>query len=242
MNQRTAPPLVESKGSSLRAGVRRRMMQVGVSLLVEASALFLSAGRLRWGAGWAFVAHYLGVVGVNSVTLLRRDPELIAERSRLLANTKAFDLVLAPFLVLSTLGTVVAAGLDNRFRWTGRLPRAVAVAGNLLMAAGYGLTSWAMASNRYFSTAVRIQKERGQVVETGGPYSMVRHPGYVGAVASNLATPLLLGSRWALIPAGIAAALYVVRTVLEDRTLRRELEGYEGYARRVRYRLIPGVW
>ena len=104
------------------------------------------------------------------------------------------------------------------------------------------LFTWAMISNRNFSTLVRIQTERGHEVARGGPYRYVRHPGYVGYMASYVATPFLFGSFWALIPSGLSMGLFVVRTVLEDRTLLKELPGYEEYARTVRYRLFPGIW
>ena len=99
-----------------------------------------------------------------------------------------------------------------------------------------------MAANAFFSMVVRIQEDRGHAVATGGPYRYVRHPGYVGMMLSLLGTPLLLGSLWALVPAGLATCLYVVRTALEDRTLQEELEGYKDYAGQVRRRLLPGVW
>jgi len=99
-----------------------------------------------------------------------------------------------------------------------------------------------MQANRFFSAVVRIQEERGHAVASGGPYRFVRHPGYVGMIAQFLVTPLTLGSLWALMPAGIAVGLYVWRTALEDRTLREELAGYQDYAARVRYRLLPGIW
>jgi protein-S-isoprenylcysteine O-methyltransferase Ste14 len=105
-----------------------------------------------------------------------------------------------------------------------------------------GLFTWAMVSNPFFSTMVRIQTDRGQTVATGGPYRWVRHPGYVGYILSAVSTALLLGSLWALVPAVLTGVLLVVRTALEDRTLLEELEGYEEYARQVRYRLVPGVW
>jgi protein-S-isoprenylcysteine O-methyltransferase Ste14 len=89
---------------------------------------------------------------------------------------------------------------------------------------------------------VRIQTDRGHTVATGGPYRFVRHPGYAGGLALTLATPFLLGSWPALIPAVALMGILVVRTVLEDRTLRRELPGYVEYAGRVRYRLLPGIW
>jgi protein-S-isoprenylcysteine O-methyltransferase Ste14 len=101
-----------------------------------------------------------------------------------------------------------------------------------------------MASFAFFAEGVRIQQERGHTVTTGGPYRYVRHPGYVGATrsVSQAATPLLLGSVWALIPTAASAALYVIRTYLEDKTLREELPGYEAYTQQTRYRLRPGVW
>ena len=99
-----------------------------------------------------------------------------------------------------------------------------------------------MASNRFFSSVVRIQKDRGHTVVTGGPYQFVRHPGYVGGILSALGTALLLGSWWAFVPTGLLVCVIVVRTALEDRTLQAELEGYRDYAGRVRYRLLPGIW
>ena len=97
-------------------------------------------------------------------------------------------------------------------------------------------------SNRFFSTMVRIQADRGQTVATAGPYRYVRHPGYVGYSVSFFGMALALGSLWALVPAVLMACLLVVRTALEDRTLQDELAGYTDYARQVRYRLLPGIW
>jgi protein-S-isoprenylcysteine O-methyltransferase Ste14 len=99
-----------------------------------------------------------------------------------------------------------------------------------------------MVENEYFSAVARIQKDRGQNVVSSGPYRVVRHPSYAGALLASLAQPFMLSTLWALIPAGATAAALVVRTYLEDRMLRRELAGYQGYAERTRYRLIPGVW
>jgi len=107
---------------------------------------------------------------------------------------------------------------------------------------GNALFSWAMISNYFFSTSVRIQFDRNRTVATGGPYCYVRHPGYVGFIVFNLAAPLILGSFWALIPAGITTVLFILRTAFEDRTLLEELEGYKEYAEKVQYRLLPGIW
>jgi protein-S-isoprenylcysteine O-methyltransferase Ste14 len=110
------------------------------------------------------------------------------------------------------------------------------------LAVGLGLGGWAMLANAYFSTAVRIQSDRGQTVCRSGPYRFVRHPGYVGFMLQSLGTPLLLGSSWALIPGITAVALMAIRTSWEDRMLQAELPGYPDYAQQVRYRLVPGIW
>jgi protein-S-isoprenylcysteine O-methyltransferase Ste14 len=99
-----------------------------------------------------------------------------------------------------------------------------------------------MIANTYFSTAVRIQSDRGQTVCRTGPYRFVRHPGYVGFILQSFGTPILLGSTWALIPGVAAAAILVIRTSLEDRMLQAELTGYREYVQEVRYRLVPRIW
>jgi len=135
----------------------------------------------------------------------------------------------------------VVAGLDVR-AGTATLPWVWFDVGvGLLVSAGiFGL--WAMVTNEHFEQFVRIQTERGHRVVSSGPYRFVRHPGYVSAILGALATPLILGSARTFVPAGLVALLFVVRTALEDRTLRRELEGYSDYAQRTRYRLLPGAW
>jgi protein-S-isoprenylcysteine O-methyltransferase Ste14 len=118
----------------------------------------------------------------------------------------------------------------------------VQIAALLALISGYLLAVWAMLANRFFSAYVRIQGDRGQSVVTDGPYRGVRHPAYAGGLISNLALPIMLGSLWALIPALLGAISMIVRTALEDRTLQAELPGYAEYARKTRYRLLPGVW
>jgi protein-S-isoprenylcysteine O-methyltransferase Ste14 len=99
-----------------------------------------------------------------------------------------------------------------------------------------------MSSNPYFSTTVRIQAERNHAVTNSGPYSLVRHPGYLGAILFDFVAPLALASWWAYLPALLTSVLIIVRTKLEDSTLQRELPGYVEYSASVRYRLFPGVW
>lgn len=134
------------------------------------------------------------------------------------------------------------AALDVRFGWTANLGLEWHVAGGVLFAAGLALFGWAMITNAYFSTAVRIQSDRGQTVCRTGPYRLVRHPGYSGTLLQSIGMPLLLGSWWALIPGLLAAASMTVRTAFEDRLLQSELPGYMAFAHEVRSRLIPGIW
>jgi protein-S-isoprenylcysteine O-methyltransferase Ste14 len=135
----------------------------------------------------------------------------------------------------------MVAGLDERFGWTD-VPLLLQLLAALLLVLANALVVWAMASNRFFAVTVRIQEERGHDVVTQGAYRLVRHPAYLAFLLMGLATPPLLDSWWAAIPALLGSAGMVVRTALEDRTLRRELPGYEAYAEQVRYRLLPGVW
>lgn len=225
----------------LKAGVAKRLTQLGGLLVVYGLLLFLPAGRLDWPWAWGMLGLYVTMVAANAVVLLRVNPELIARRAEG-AGQKGWDRVLTSVWALMGLAGLVAAGLDQRLGWTGPLP----VAGHAAGAVGYGLGaalfSWAMAVNAYFSTVVRVQADRGHTVCTTGPYRFVRHRGYVGAILQALAAPLLLGSLWALVPGVLSAGLIVTRTVLEDRTLRAELPGYADYSRAVRYRLLPGLW
>ncbi|MGA7305464.1 MAG: isoprenylcysteine carboxylmethyltransferase family protein, partial [Rhodothermales bacterium] len=116
------------------------------------------------------------------------------------------------------------------------------VLGFILISLGYSFAVWAVVENRFFSTTVRIQTDRGHVVCDSGPYRIVRHPGYAGNILPLLGIVPALGSVWTLIPAAVALIIMVIRTVLEDRTLQEELPGYREYARRVHYRLIPGIY
>jgi protein-S-isoprenylcysteine O-methyltransferase Ste14 len=234
----THTPVEPSSGKDMSGAVARRMRQVVVTYLILAAILFISAGRLNWGWAWAYLGVSLGILLINALIL---PPELIAERGQ--ANkedVKDWDKTLTSLAALPTLGVPIVAGLDERWGWSAQLAPAVHILGLALFLLGQGLFSWAMASNKHFSTAVRIQQ--GHTVASSGPYRYVRHPGYTGYIVSFVAMALALGSLWAIIPAGLIACLFVARTALEDRALQDELAGYKDYARRVRYRLLPGVW
>ncbi|TEU16366.1 MAG: isoprenylcysteine carboxylmethyltransferase family protein, partial [Anaerolineales bacterium] len=177
--------------------------------------------------------------------LIPTNPDLVVERAQS-RGKRDLDRALAGVMALyGPAGICIVAGLDVRFGWSAcatGIPPALLIAALAIAVLGSLLTTWAMASNRFFYGVLRIAKDRGHTVATSGPYRYVRHPGYVGAIAFDLATPLILGSPWALIPAGLTTCIIILRTVLEDRTLQDELDGYQDYAGQVRYRLLPGVW
>jgi protein-S-isoprenylcysteine O-methyltransferase Ste14 len=143
---------------------------------------------------------------------------------------------------LALVACYIVAGLNVRNEWTTGISPLFQVAALTIIVLGYALVVWTTAADAFFSLIVRIQKERGHTVATGRLYRFVRHPAYAGGVVLYFATPVMLGSLWALILGGLSALLMVVRTVLEDKMLLNELDGYKEYSRRVRYRLLPGVW
>ena len=220
----------------------RILLRLLAFVLILAAILFIAAGRLDWVMGWIYMAMY-ACVTVIAVLVVPLDPDLIAERTQIKEGVKEWDKRITVIgSVLYPLTILIVAGLDARFGWSPHIPLALQLAALLVAALGNLLSIWATAVNRFYGRFVRIQKERGHSVISDGPYRAIRHPGYLGQIIFSLASALALGSLWALIPCGLFALLLVVRTALEDRTLRDELEGYKAYTRRVRYRLIPYIW
>lgn len=213
-----------------------------LGLLGMGVALFWPAGRLDWWPGWAALAVMAAWIAAMAITLIRLNPGLLAERLGPRKGAKPWDTVIMSLLGLIQLARYIIAGLDQRYDWTGGLPAVAQLAALALCVLGYALVVWATASNAFFSQIVRIQSERGHTVVRGGPYRYVRHPAYIGAILFELAVPVLLASWPALIISGLSVLLLILRTALEDRTLQVELIGYAGYARQVRYRLLPGIW
>ena len=222
--------------------VRRRMIQVLLTFLIQAALLFTSAGTLIWPMVWVLQAEYLVIFLLNRYYFLRDKSELIAERGKPKQGVKKWDKTITAVIMPFNLSLLVIIGLDKRFIWSPVFPLTLQIIGLILIASGQLLFSWAMASNPFFSTLVRIQEDRGQIVAQQGPYRFVRHPGYVGYIVFTLAAPLALSSLWGFIPAGIISALLVLRTHLEDETLLVELEGYDQFSNQTKYRLIPSVW
>jgi protein-S-isoprenylcysteine O-methyltransferase Ste14 len=234
----------EREGKS-RGGLRARLRLIlGILvLLLYILALFLLAGRWDWVQGWVFIGLILMGQTSCALFLRRKSPELLRRRARIGEGTKPWDKVwLAGFMVLYLAIPCVAALDAGRYGWS-RMSPALWPVGAGLYIVFLAFVTWAMAENPFFEKTVRIQHDRNHRVVDTGPYRFLRHPGYTGVILSYiLPPPLLLGSWWALVPAGVTTGWFVLRTALEDRTLRKELDGYEEYANRVRYRLIPFVW
>jgi protein-S-isoprenylcysteine O-methyltransferase Ste14 len=231
---------VRQMKAEVKRGIIKGTIRVTMFYLLLGIIMFTVSGRLDWWQAWA----WLGIVVVEYIVMLAiLDPELIAERSGIKQDAKRWDIPLA--MLMSGLGTIIEmliASLDKRFAWTQPLPLYAETAGIVLFVTGCVVVTWSMYSNKFFGPLVRIQKDRGHTVCNSGPYRIIRHPGYLGAILTFIGTPLMLGTLWAFIPAGLIIVDVIVRTALEDKTLKEELEGYKDFAARVKYRLLPGVW
>jgi protein-S-isoprenylcysteine O-methyltransferase Ste14 len=214
---------------------------IGLPLALVA-LVFLPVGRIDWTPGWIFIAVLVAVFGLSALLLARVNPMIYRARSRFQPGTKKWDLILLAALFPAMIAEIPIATLDaGKMGWSA-VPQWVVIVGYVLLTGGIAVTTWAQAVNPFFEPGVRIQKERAQQVITSGPYRFVRHPGYAAAIVMFVGIPLALASWWGLLPAGLAIALLVVRTGLEDRLLQAELSGYSDYARRTRHRLVPGIW
>jgi protein-S-isoprenylcysteine O-methyltransferase Ste14 len=212
---------------------------------IQGTLIFVSAGRIDIFRVWCYlVVSCIGMFG-GIALVARADPELVNQRGiwKKTKGTKLWDkFLLSAYGLIGFYVLPVIAGLDvGRFRWSSLSWAFLAPAGALFLIASI-LIHWAMIVNTHFETTIRIQTDRNHQVITKGPYRFIRHPGYLGAILWALLTPLIIGSAYALIPAAIAALLLIIRTLLEDKTLRNELTGYSDYANTVKYRLLPGLW
>jgi protein-S-isoprenylcysteine O-methyltransferase Ste14 len=202
---------------------------------------FLSAGSFQHPFAWLYGGLGLGNVLFLALLLWQADG-LLSERSRTASNAKQWDRWLLRLQGILTIAGMTASGLDLRFNWLPVLPLWLRWVGTGILILGNIITGWSMRTNTFFSTHVRIQNERGHRVIDSGPYALVRHPGYLGIILTNLATGLMLGSWLGVGAALLILLLYLFRTAREDQTLQRELPGYADYALRTRYRLMPGIW
>ena len=230
---------------AVQTATQRQWISLVVVYLFIPLVLLFCGGDVGWWQAWVYSLLVVTAGIGGRIWAERRHPGLLAERQNIekMQSAKAWDKVLAPLMALSlSFPLVIVAGLDHRNGWSPGFPLWLIVLGFILISLGYAFASWALTENRFFSSTVRIQTDRGHVVCDSGPYRFVRHPGYAGNIPPLLGIVLALGSVWTLIPVSVALIIAVIRTALEDQTLLQELPGYRDYARRVHYRLMPGIY
>jgi len=230
---------------SVQTGPARQWIRLIVVYLLIPLVLLVCGGEYGWWQAWLYSLLIFAAGIGGRIWAERRHPGLLAERQSTenFKSAKTWDKVLAPLMALS-LGfpMVIVAGLDHRYGWSPAFPLWLILIGFILITLGYAFAAWALAENRFFFSVVRIRMDQGHLVCDSGPYRIVRHPGYAGNIPPLLGIVFALSSVWTLIPAVVALIIAVIRTGLEDQALQEELPGYREYARRVRFRLVPGIY
>jgi protein-S-isoprenylcysteine O-methyltransferase Ste14 len=225
-----------------RVAAKRMLARLLLGLGTLIALLFVPAGRWNWPQAWVFVLCFGVFLFVYAFWGLYKDPDQLQERSQVAQNVKRWDKSIMGVYAALLPMVFILAGIDaGRFGWSVVPAEMQAVAWAGLALAG-ALIFWVVTMNTFLSRHARIQADRGQVVVTSGPYRYVRHPMYLAILVSFICLAPALGSWYAAVPAFAIDALFVVRTAKEDKMLREELPGYQDYAQRVRFRLIPGVW
>jgi protein-S-isoprenylcysteine O-methyltransferase Ste14 len=227
-------------------------MSLGLNFVVQTivwfgfmgAIIFSAAGTTAYAGGWLYLGEMIAISVVFGLHMARVDPGLLRERLKPPVQKDqplADKLVLIPVLLLMFGGMGFMAADAARWRWS-MMPPSVQWAGCGLLLAAVLFIYWTMRTNSFAAPVVKIQKDRGQTVITTGPYAIVRHPMYFGALFYLAGTSLVLGSWWGLATVPILAVLFGIRIGIEEKTLRMGLGGYDDYARRVRWRLVPLIW
>ena len=229
----------------IKISTLRYLARLFLSLLAQAIIFFAAANQLDLPRAWLFFALTFLYYLLSFIILYWSNPNLIQHRggSAFREDSKQWDkYILLIYALLGVYGQFFVAGWDlGHVQWF-YLGWEYLVVGIILFIISDVLIVWAMVQNPFFEPTVRIQKERNQRVISNGPYRIVRHPGYLSGILWHLAMPLIFGSGLTLVYSLLIVVLLVVRTYLEDKTLQAELEGYQGYTRKTRHRLLPGVW
>jgi len=223
----------------------KALIGFGIYLLFAPIILFVSAGTLQWPLAWVFSGMSIILTIISRIVMFRLNPDLAQERGnfRNVEGVKPWDRVLSAIVGLyGNLAILIVAGLDRRNLWSLDVAPAVSWIAIVIGLLTFAFGTWALVENRFFSAVVRIQTDRGHTVCDTGPYRFVRHPGYLGGTIFYLAMPFILGTLWAMIPAGLTILVTIIRTALEDKTLQEELDGYKEFAQQTRYRLVPFIW
>jgi len=224
--------------STPRSLASRLILRSLISVIFVAALLFIPAGSLRYWQGWVFMAILFLPMPMTSIYFMKRDPQLVERRLRTEENITEQKTIIR-WIQLLAFGSSAIPGLDYRFGWS-RVPLWLTILSQLFVFAGYLITLWVMKENSFASRTVQV--EEGQRVISTGPYRLVRHPMYFGAVLMLLFTPLALGSWWALPGFLLVIPLIVLRLLNEEKMLRRDLPGYSDYCLRTRSRLLPLLW
>jgi len=206
--------------------------------------LFIS-GDWFWIEGWIFSIWFIVLCFTTIIYLYRKDPELLAERYRKpgTANQKAWDKYVVYGLLIGFIAWIVIMPLDaKRYGWTTDFPLWLKILGGIGLILSFFFFYRSYTDNTFVSPLVRIQAERKQQVVSTGVYGFVRHPMYLGGILMFIGTPLLLGSYFGIALGLIITVLLAFRTLGEEQMMLKELDGYEEYKRKVKYRFIPLIW
>jgi protein-S-isoprenylcysteine O-methyltransferase Ste14 len=212
-----------------------------VSRILVLILLLVASGDSHWPRAWLLFWLMVGMNIIFHMAVVIPAPDLYNERGRIALNAEVWDRRLLAVYALSGYLAMITMGLDKRFGWTS-LHEARMIPGAILIGLSFALSAWAMRVNHYFSSVVRIQGDRGQVVCNKGPYRIIRHPGYFSAFLFYGGTPLVLGAATGFIFLIIVIGLFAYRITREEEILIRDLPGYEEYRSQVRFRLVPGFW
>jgi len=231
---------MDNSAKSTFSRLRKLLRLLGYLLLCTA-ILLIAAGRIGWSMAWIYLGLYLTFMLIMVFVLRNHEVTDIPGWSK--SQTRGWDLVVSNLYNLSNPVTLFIAGLDvGRLGLSPPMPFWVHLAMLVFIVIAFGLVTWAMKTNIFYSNDDITQVYPEQYVITNGPYKYIRHPGTTGMIILSLALPLSFGSLWGLIPSGFLMLTFIVRTALEDRILQEELEGYREYSQRARYRLFAGVW
>ncbi len=218
--------------------IRKIFFLFPLTILVLGAMFFLPAGTMAYWQAWVYIVIIIVPAALVIAYFLKNDPEILIRRMKLKEKEREQKLIIKlgyiPYLLAFLL-----PGFDQRFSWS-QVPLVVVILAEILVVLGYGIVSLAFKANRYAARVVEV--EQGQKVIDSGPYAIVRHPMYVGAMLMLISSPLALASYWAMIPAIFMFPVIVARILNEEKVLIRDLEGYSRYMQKTRYRLIPGIW
>lgn len=218
--------------------VAKALLVFCASVLTIGAMLFVPAGTLEYWQAWVYMEILFALMACVLVYFLARDPEFLERRFQM-KEKEAKQKHLQKFSVPIFLIAFLLPGLDQRFGWS-HVPTEVVLLGNFFVLLGYVIVFLVFHENSYASRTIRVEK--GQKVIHTGPYAIVRHPMYVGMLVFCLATPIALGSYVALLAFLLVIPVIAYRIGNEEVVLRRELKGYTEYCKKVKYRLLPGVW